>query len=346
MAGAAEQSGMSSPLLAAALIVKDEAELLAGCLESLVGVVDEIHVHDTGSGDGTAELAERFGASVTRGGWDDDFSAARNQAVVRCTATWVLALDADHRVSSAEPATLRELLAETAADALRVEVDDAHYASPYRQLETRLYRPATVRWSGRVHERLIRPDGSAPDREPVPSALLTLRHLGHATADAHLRRTERNLALARRALDELAAQGAHADRERIAGTLLALGRDCVAAERWQQGADTFELLRDLFPGTPEWLQATDDLARLVLATGYDKLCLVLVEQLREAGAAPDYCNWLAAQALAQLGDPHEAAALLVGVTEIVDTAGRRRDPAPLRELAAMIDRLRVLAPLG
>jgi hypothetical protein len=341
----AEQENVTRPLLAAALIVANEAEMLPACLESLAGVADEIHVHDTGSVDSTPEVAARYGAVVTRGGWADDFSAARNEAQSGWSATWVLAVDADHRVT-ADPAALRRFLAEAATDALLVDVDDAHHAGPYRQLETRLYRPDAAFWAGRVHERLVRPDGSAPDRATVPASTLRLRHLGHATYADRIRRAVRNLALARTTLDELAAQGSAVDRERIAQTLLDLGRDCAAAEQRQQAVDAFEVLRELFPETPEWVQATDSLARLVLASGYDKVCLVLVDQLRAAGAAPAYCDWLAAQAIAQLGDPHEAAALLAGVTEVVDTAGRRRDPAALRELTSLVGRLRTLAPAG
>jgi hypothetical protein len=80
----------------------------------------------------------------------------------------------------------------------------------------------------------------------------------------------------------------------------------------------------------------------VLAAGYDKVCLVLVEQMRAAGAATPYCDWLAAQAFAQLGDADGAAAMLAGVSEVVDTAGRRRDAAALRELTALVERLRTL----
>ena len=325
-------------LLAAALIVRDEAAMLPACLASLAGVVDEIQVYDTGSTDGTPELAAQLGATVTRGGWEDDFSAARNAAAGGCSATWVLALDADHRVN-ADPAALRRLLAGATAKALRVTVDDAHHAGPYRQLETRLYRPRAASWSGRVHERLLR-----PAQATIPAYAIKLSHLGYATpADLH-RRAERNLALARVALGELAAHGPAADRRQIAQVMLHLGRDCAAANRRQEAVDAFELLRELFPGTREWLQATDSLARLVLADGYDRVCLVLVDQLRVAGAPTPYCDWLAAQAMAQLGFPHDAAAMLAGVTEVVDTAGRRRDPAALRELTALIERLRVLAP--
>lgn len=331
-----------SSLLAAVLIVRDEAAMLPAGLESLAGVVDEIFVYDTGSLDGTPEVASRLGATVTRGVWDDDFAAARNRAMATVPADWVLAVDADHRVT-ADPAVLRRILAVATVDTLRVEVDDAHHSDPYRQWETRIFRPSAVTWSGRVHERLIRPDGSAPTSATVPASVLQLRHLGYATHPDRIRRARRNLALSHRMLDDLTGTD---DRPGAARTLLALGRDCAAAERWQQAVDTFEALRELFPGTPEWTQATDGLARVVLASGYDQVCLVLVGQLRSAGAPPAYCDWLAAQALAQLGDPHEAGRLLAGVTEVVDTAGRRRDTTALRELAGLVDRLRELAPRG
>ena len=321
---------MGAPLLAAVLVVRDEAGMLPGCLESLGGVVDEVRVHDTGSVDGTVEVAERFGATVTRGDWDDDFGAARNQAAAGCEAAWVLALDADHRIATADPVALRETLDRATTGALRVEVDDAHHANRYRQFETRLYRPASAWFDGRVHEKLV----GWTDRAPVLPAVLSLLHLGHATSAGRLAKAERNVVLGRRMLDEWGA-----DRERVAGVLLALGRDCVAAERWQDGADTFEAVREMFPGTAEWVQATDGLARLVLARGLDQACLVLSGQLRAAGAADEYCDWLAAQALAQLGDPRGAAVLLTGVTEIVDTAGRRRDPQALRELCGLVESL-------
>ena len=72
---------MTRRRLAASLIVRNEALTLTACLASLAGVVDEIHVHDTGSTDGTPELAAELGATVTHGRWTDDFAAARNDAL-------------------------------------------------------------------------------------------------------------------------------------------------------------------------------------------------------------------------------------------------------------------------
>ncbi|MCU7725212.1 glycosyltransferase family 2 protein [Actinoplanes sp. KI2] len=276
---------MARPLLAAVLIVKDEAAMLPACLESLAGVVDQIHVHDTGSTDATPTIAARYGATVTQGDWHNDFSAARNEAQQGCAATWILAIDADHR-ATADPGALRRLLAEVTADALLVQVDGAHHAGPHTQLETRLYRPDSLSWTGRVHERLVGPGSSAPDQGTVPPATLRLHHLGHATYADRIRRADRNITLGKRALDELAAQGQAADRQQIARTLLDLGRDCMAAEQRQQAVDTFALLRELFPGTPESSQANDALTRLTVGISYDRFCQVLVDQLRAAGGPP------------------------------------------------------------
>ena len=46
-------------LLSAALIVRDESAVLADCLASIRPVVDEIIVVDTGSTDGSPEIAAR-----------------------------------------------------------------------------------------------------------------------------------------------------------------------------------------------------------------------------------------------------------------------------------------------
>ena len=50
------------PTLALSMIVRDEASTLPACLVSVKDLVDEIVIADTGSKDGTVEVAKRFGA--------------------------------------------------------------------------------------------------------------------------------------------------------------------------------------------------------------------------------------------------------------------------------------------
>ncbi|MCO8272433.1 glycosyltransferase family 2 protein [Actinoplanes sp. TRM 88003] len=321
---------MSISFLAACLIVRDEADEIAGCLESLAGVVDEVHVHDTGSSDGTPQIASELGAAVTLGRWADDFAAARNEALAGWSALWVLSVDADQRYTG-DPRRLRAFLEGSAADVVEVEVDNAHDELPYTNTAAHLFRKERVRWAGRVHERLV---GAAPVVVAAPRDAIVLAHEGYARADVRTAKALRNAELARRTLQE-----AGDDRPLIARTLLDLGRSLIGAGRRQEAVDTLEMLRELFPGTPEWLRGTDFLARLVLAAGLDDVCLTLVGQMRAAGASGPYCDWLAAQALAQLGDVDTATRLLAGVTEVVDTAGRRHDPRALEQLRTLLGEL-------
>ena len=81
--------------LSVALIVRDEAEMLPGCLDS-VKDADQIVVVDTGSADDTIEIARRYTDEVYEQEWRDNFAASRNYAKELCTGDWVYSIDADH----------------------------------------------------------------------------------------------------------------------------------------------------------------------------------------------------------------------------------------------------------
>lgn len=84
--------------LSLCLIARDEARFLGDCLASSRASVDELVVVDTGSRDGTREIARSLGAKVVDFAWCDDFAAARNAALDAATGTHVLVLDADERL--------------------------------------------------------------------------------------------------------------------------------------------------------------------------------------------------------------------------------------------------------
>src|SRR5690606_29929897 len=84
--------------VSAALIVRDEAAMIGGCLESLRGHVDEIVVVDTGSADATPQIVASYGARLLHHEWNGDFSAARNRALDAVSGDWILYIDADERL--------------------------------------------------------------------------------------------------------------------------------------------------------------------------------------------------------------------------------------------------------
>ncbi|OAB37899.1 tetratricopeptide repeat-containing glycosyltransferase family 2 protein [Paenibacillus glacialis] len=87
-----------NPVISLCMIVKNEAEHLANCLESVQEVVDEIIVVDTGSTDSTIQIANHYGAKVITFLWNSDFAAARNIGIAQAKGTWILILDADEEL--------------------------------------------------------------------------------------------------------------------------------------------------------------------------------------------------------------------------------------------------------
>jgi glycosyltransferase involved in cell wall biosynthesis/Tfp pilus assembly protein PilF len=84
--------------LGLSMIVKNEAQTLRGCLLSVSGLVSQIVVADTGSTDGTADIAREFGATVVSVPWENDFAKARNAALRSMETDWILVLDADEEL--------------------------------------------------------------------------------------------------------------------------------------------------------------------------------------------------------------------------------------------------------
>jgi len=81
--------------LSLCMIVKNEEEVLARCLESARPLVEEIVIVDTGSTDRTKEIAAQFTDRIFSFEWTDDFSAARNFSFSKAHGDYILWLDAD-----------------------------------------------------------------------------------------------------------------------------------------------------------------------------------------------------------------------------------------------------------
>lgn len=76
------------------IIAKNEADRIAPVVESVIGWVDEVVVVDSGSTDGTQELAARLGARVIHNDWPG-FGPQKRFGEDQCRNDWLLNLDAD-----------------------------------------------------------------------------------------------------------------------------------------------------------------------------------------------------------------------------------------------------------
>ena len=91
------------------MIVRDEEQVLARCLDSVREAVDEIVIVDTGSLDRTKEIAWKYTDLVFDFVWRDDFSAARNYAFSRASKEYCMWLDADDVLTPANAGRLLRL---------------------------------------------------------------------------------------------------------------------------------------------------------------------------------------------------------------------------------------------
>ncbi len=98
------------PTVGLSMIVKNGAETLRPCLESVRDIVSQIVIGDTGSTDTSCDIAREFGATVISVPWENHFANARNAALVPMTTDWVLVLDADEELDHDAKKMLPDLL--------------------------------------------------------------------------------------------------------------------------------------------------------------------------------------------------------------------------------------------
>lgn len=113
-------------MISLCVIAKNEAHCIATMLGSVRGLVSEVVVVDTGSTDGTRDIAAELGARVERFEWCDDFAVARNASLSLATQPWVLVLDADEELSRES----REIVAKLVTAAPRAySLERYHFSS-------------------------------------------------------------------------------------------------------------------------------------------------------------------------------------------------------------------------
>ena len=153
---------MPEPLLSVVVITKNEAARIEACLAS-VAFADERIVVDSGSTDGTAEIAQGLGARVVVTDDWPGFGVQKQRALDRATGRWVLSLDADELVTPALAASIRAVVAGSGSTrgyelsrVSRFMGRWIRHGAWYPDRVLRLFRREAGRFSpDRVHERVI-----------------------------------------------------------------------------------------------------------------------------------------------------------------------------------------------
>jgi len=113
---------MSECRLSALVVVHNEEDRIAGCLDCLA-FSDEIVVVLDDCSDGTKTIAARYTGRVVEGSWELE-GDRRNAGFGACKGDWVLEVDADERVSTDLAVEIRKVITTSLADWHLILVDN------------------------------------------------------------------------------------------------------------------------------------------------------------------------------------------------------------------------------
>ena len=179
--------------LSVVLVTQNAAAELPDCLAS-VAFADEVVVVDSGSSDGTAQVAAYYGARVVTKEWLG-FCRQKQFAVEQAAHDWVLCLDADERVSPELAASLVRTLDAAAAPVYRMARRNRflgrwlRHGEGYPDWSARLFDRRRARWSDdAVHEKVL--------GEPVGTLAGDLLHESAQDLGRYLEKQNRYTSLA------------------------------------------------------------------------------------------------------------------------------------------------------
>lgn len=145
------------------IIAFNEADRIHRAIRSVQGLVDEVVVVDSGSTDGTPEIAAELGARVVANEWPG-YGPQKRFAEDQCSHDWVLNLDADEWLSDPLREEIRALLQAPAmpAKSFKMRVTIVY---PDRE-EPALFADSTI--CLRLYDRRITRFSDSPVFDNVP----------------------------------------------------------------------------------------------------------------------------------------------------------------------------------
>lgn len=97
------------PPLSATIVARNEEGTIGQVLAAVSEIADEVVFLDSGSSDGTPEIAKSFGVRFYHQDWLG-YAEQKNTAIDLATGEWIISLDADEVLTPALTAEIRELM--------------------------------------------------------------------------------------------------------------------------------------------------------------------------------------------------------------------------------------------
>ncbi|MBL7923338.1 MAG: glycosyltransferase family 2 protein [Bacteroidia bacterium] len=196
------------PALSVVIITFNEEKNIRRCMESVAGLGDEILVVDSGSTDGTVEIARSLGATLVHQPFLG-YIEQKNFATGKASHDWVLALDADEALSSELKADIARVMQEPSVKGYTMNRLTCYcgvwvrHGGWYPDVKLRLYQRSAGTWAGtNPHDRY------RFHEETVTMQLKgDILHYSYSSLSDHLKQIDRFSTIGARALYEKGETG-------------------------------------------------------------------------------------------------------------------------------------------
>ncbi|GLU51236.1 glycosyltransferase family 2 protein [Dyadobacter frigoris] len=148
------------------IITKNEALLIGECLKSAALITDDIVVIDSGSTDGTLEIARQYGCRIYQENWEG-YGANKNKGVALAHYDWILSIDGDEIADRRLIRSLHNLDFDDPRIVYDIKFRSYFGKKPIRFGEwgrnhhVRLFNRSQIKWAkAKVHETLLLPKGT------------------------------------------------------------------------------------------------------------------------------------------------------------------------------------------
>lgn len=270
-------------MISVCIITKNEKEALKKCLDHLKEYPFELVIVDTGSTDGTMEMARRYTESLYEFAWCNDFAKAKNYAVSRAANDMVLVVDSDEYVRSIDLPELEMQIRKFPKAVGRIErinqICQNGEMRESREYINRLFDRRYYHYTGKIHEQITSIDGGAYETYVTS---IVADHSGYLlTEEAKQKKAQRNIDLLQ---EELEAKGADPY------ILYQLGKSYYMAGSYDLACSYFSqaLSFDLEPGLEYVIDLVDSYGYAMLCSGRAAEALAYEGIYEEFGKRADF----------------------------------------------------------
>lgn len=186
-------------LISACYIVKNEEKNLEASIDSIIKVIDELIIVDTGSTDKTLSIARTYTDKIYTYNWQDNFAAARNFALFKAKGKWIIFLDADEQLINSDKINLRFILQSAKnVDRFFLKLINIDTDQDNKILDSffscRIFRNKNILYQGAIHEELVKKSGVKFNDLILPEKLIYILHTGYSSLRSKAK-AQRNMRL-------------------------------------------------------------------------------------------------------------------------------------------------------